>query len=633
MARSLGVDPRIGTELAGHRIEALLGRGGMSVVYLAEQTRLKRRVALKLLAPELAEDERFRERFLRESELAASIDHPNIIPIYDAAETDGLLYIAMRYVEGTDLKRLLREEGALQPGRALGLVGQVAEALDVAHERGLVHRDVKPANVLIASRGGREHCYLSDFGLTKQTSSDSGLTETGQFMGTADYVAPEQIERGPVDARSDVYSLGCLLFECLTGEAPFRSDSLMATLWGHLNSPPPLVSERSPELPPGLDTVVARAMAKSPGERYGACRELVQDARAALGVSVEPEVVPAPARRRLPLVLTVVAVLVLAGAIVAGILLARGGAEGILPITVDSLVRIDPATNELVAATPVGSNPSYVAAGLGAVWVVSYDEQTVFRIDTTTNTVSATIPTRGLRPGGISVGRDAVVVSAFDPQSPPLVRGGVLFRIFPKTNTANPSGFEDRYEPLGFGDGFLWATTSRGSTQGGVGTLTRIEIDQSILRVLETIGVGRDPLGLAVGEGAVWITDAQLPIVSRIDAAGREVAATVPLRFVSLSPVGIAAGEGGVWVTDNRGDSVAEVDPATNRVVKTIEVGNGPLGVTVGAGSVWVANHNDGTVSRIDPKTGKVVATIDVGPNPIALAADAGGVWVTVNAP
>jgi serine/threonine-protein kinase len=261
-------DPRIGSELLGYRIEALLGRGGMSVVYRAEDTRLKRKVALKLLAPDLAEDERFRERFLRESRVAASLDHHHIVPIYEAGETEGLLYIAMRYVEGTDLKRLLAKEGRLAPARALALLGEVADALDAAHERGLVHRDVKPANVLLTTQGGSEHCYLADFGLTKETSSESGLTETGQFVGTADYIAPEQIERKRVDGRADLYALGCILYECLAGELPFPGKRLIAVLWAHVNEAPPSASERNPELPVAVDAVIARALAKSPDERY-----------------------------------------------------------------------------------------------------------------------------------------------------------------------------------------------------------------------------------------------------------------------------------------------------------------------------------------------------------------------------
>ena len=219
MSDAAQADPRIGTEIAGYLIERLLGRGGMSVVYLAHESRLDRRVALKLLAPELSEDERFRERFLRESRLAASLDHPNAIPIFEAGEAEGVLFIAMRYVEGTDLKRLLAAEGRLDPARAVGIVERVAAALGVAHEQGLVHRDVKPGNVLIAQSRGEEHVYLSDFGLTKQQASESGITETGQFMGTADYVSPEQIEHREVSGRTDEYALACVLYECLTGGA------------------------------------------------------------------------------------------------------------------------------------------------------------------------------------------------------------------------------------------------------------------------------------------------------------------------------------------------------------------------------------------------------------------------------
>src|SRR6059058_5900845 len=197
----------------------------MSIVYLAEQEFPKRWVALKLLSSDLSEDERFRERFVRESNTAASIDHPNIIPIYGAGEVDGQLFIAMRYVKGSDLKHVIHSEGALDPARALSIISQVAGALDVAHGEGLVHRDVKPGNILLASGPESfEHVYLSDFGLTKRTSSESGITGTGQFVGTLDYAAPEQFEGTPLDARADVYSLGCVTFECLTGQAPFTRD-------------------------------------------------------------------------------------------------------------------------------------------------------------------------------------------------------------------------------------------------------------------------------------------------------------------------------------------------------------------------------------------------------------------------
>ena len=278
-------DPRVGTELAGYRIESLLGLGGMSVVYVAEDLRLKRKVALKLLAARLAEDESFRERFLRESELAASIDHPNIVPIYEAGTTGDALFIAMRYVEGRDLKERL-QRGRLDPADAIGILAQVASALDAAHARGLVHRDVKPSNVLLdrgARPDGSDHVYLADFGLTRSIA-EAGVAEDGNLLGTIDYVAPEQIAGGEIDGRADVYSLGCVLYECLVGRPPFRRDTDVAVVFAHLEAEPPALSADRPDLPVALDAVVGRALAKEPEQRYPSCREL---ARAALAVAVD----------------------------------------------------------------------------------------------------------------------------------------------------------------------------------------------------------------------------------------------------------------------------------------------------------------------------------------------------------
>jgi WD40 repeat protein len=279
-------DPRVGTKLAGYRIESLLGWGGMSVVYLAEDLRLKRRVALKLLAASPAGDESFRDRFLRESELAASIDHPNIVPIYEAGPAEDILFIAMRYVDGRDLKERLRR-GRLDPADAIGILAQVASALDAAHARGLVHRDVKPSNVLLdtgARPDGSDHVYLADFGLTKRVSEEAGIGDDGHLMGTIDYVAPEQIAGEEVDGRADVYSLGCVLYECLVGQPPFRRDSDLAVVFAHLETESPAPSAGRPELPAELDGVIARALAKEPDERYASCREF---ARAALAVAVD----------------------------------------------------------------------------------------------------------------------------------------------------------------------------------------------------------------------------------------------------------------------------------------------------------------------------------------------------------
>ncbi|TML65602.1 MAG: serine/threonine protein kinase [Actinobacteria bacterium] len=268
----MALDRRIGTELAGYRIVEPLGRGGTSVVYRAEHVRLGRQAALKLLAPVLGEAG-FRERFLRESQLAASIDHPSILPVYDAGEEDGFLYIAMACVEGSDLKTLLVEEGRLPLRRALRIVGQIGSALDAAHARGLVHRDVKPANILV---GADDRAYLSDFGVVKELASN-GTTRTGSFVGTIEYCAPEQIEGRAVDGRADVYALACVLYECLTGGAPFHRPSEVAVLNAHLHAPPP----KLPGQPGGLEAVIAKALSKSPLDRYATCAEFLAAARAA----------------------------------------------------------------------------------------------------------------------------------------------------------------------------------------------------------------------------------------------------------------------------------------------------------------------------------------------------------------
>ena len=257
---------RIGTEIAGYRIDALLGRGGMGEVYLATHLGLERKVALKVLTPQLAADRQFRERFVRESRVAASVDHPNVIPIYEAGESHGDLFIAMRYVEGTDLRALLHQEGKLDAGRVVQIIRQVGGALDSAHARGLVHRDVKPGNVLVAAAEGSqagEHVYLSDFGLTKRAASDSGVTGTGQFVGTLEYASPEQFEGKPLDARSDIYSLGCVLYECLSGQPPFRRENDAAVMYAHLlEAPPPIASAH--QMPSEIDAVITRALAKNP---------------------------------------------------------------------------------------------------------------------------------------------------------------------------------------------------------------------------------------------------------------------------------------------------------------------------------------------------------------------------------
>src|SRR5213595_2806889 len=330
----MAADQYVGTEVGGYRVVEPLGRGATSVVYRAEHVRLGRAAALKLLAPALGEDD-FRERFLRESRLAASLDHPNIVPVYDAGDQDGLLYIAMACVEGSDLRALLVGEGRLPLRRALRIVGQVASALDAAHARGLVHRDVKPANILV---GSGDRALLSDFGVVKELAT-AGTTRTGSFVGTIEYSAPEQIEGREVDARADQYALACVLYECVVGTPPFHRSSDVAVLNAHLHASPPKLSKAAPDLPPGLEPVLAKALSKSPVDRYASCGEFVALARAA---SVpEPQV----SRRRLAISVAILMLTAFAGAALAVAVdrLAFPGGKTPLPVT-----------TTVIAAPPAG---------------------------------------------------------------------------------------------------------------------------------------------------------------------------------------------------------------------------------------------------------------------------------------
>ncbi|MFC9327126.1 serine/threonine-protein kinase [Kitasatospora sp. NPDC057015] len=281
----------VGRRIAGYELERESGRGGMAVVYRAKDLRLGRTVAVKLLAPELARNEVFRQRFIHESQVAAAIDHPHIIPVFEAGEADGILYIAMRFVPGRDLRTLLNRDGPLAAEQTVRMAAQVASALDAAHDHELVHRDVKPGNILVAAGTDSEHpehLYLADFGLTKKSLSLSGLTTVGQIVGTLDYAAPEQISGRPVDGRCDLYSLGCVVFEMLAGAPPFRREDDVALLWAHLNEPPPALTPYRPDLPPAVDAVLAGALAKAPEDRYESCLRFVAELRGAVsGVPAE----------------------------------------------------------------------------------------------------------------------------------------------------------------------------------------------------------------------------------------------------------------------------------------------------------------------------------------------------------
>jgi hypothetical protein len=278
----------VGTRIAGYRIQEQIGRGGMAVVYLAHDERHNRPVALKIMAPTPTADESWRKRFVRESRAIAALDDPHIIPLYEAGEAQGLPYIAMRYVPSGNVPAVVRREGLLRPGRAAALIAQVASALDAAHKAGLVHRDVKPPNVLVHVRSNQaDHAYLSDFGLAKKIVTTSVVTAKGSIVGTLDYLAPEQIEGKPTDGRTDQYALACAAFELLTGTTPFRPNDQdmteIAVIFAHLSKPPPPVASRQAGLPAAVDEVMARALAKAPSDRYPSCREFAGALTQALG--------------------------------------------------------------------------------------------------------------------------------------------------------------------------------------------------------------------------------------------------------------------------------------------------------------------------------------------------------------
>jgi len=280
--------PLVGTDFAGYRLRAVLGRGGMSIVYQAENPRLGNLIALKVLAPELANDQVFRTRFREESQIAASLNHPHVIPIHDFGSAKELLYIAMRYVSGTDLRHLIEKRGWLTTHESVHLLEQAARALDAAHRRGLVHRDVKPGNLLISQGsedGDPDHVYLADFGITKYVGRRSGLTVAGTVLGTVHYVSPEQIQDLAVLGPADQYSLGCVLYECLTGRAPFEKNSNEAIMWAHVHNFAASPSLLRPGLPPAIDEVFARVLAKDPDDRYADCREFIAAARDALATA------------------------------------------------------------------------------------------------------------------------------------------------------------------------------------------------------------------------------------------------------------------------------------------------------------------------------------------------------------
>jgi streptogramin lyase len=652
-----------GDEIAGYRITGIAGRGGMGVVYRAEQLDLQRPVALKLIATPLARDEAFRERFVRESRAAAAIDHPNVIPVYSAGEEQGRLYLAMRFVDGEDLRTLVGREGPMDPARAAHVIAQVGNALDAAHARGLIHRDIKPANVLL----DRDHAYLTDFGLTKRLTGETTMTGSGRWVGTLGYIAPEQIRGEAVDARADVYALGCLLFYVLTGVAPYRRDSDEATLYAHLNDPPPDASALEPGVPGALAAVVERALAKDPDERFPSAGDLGRAALAAVGDG------PAPPPERV----------VARGAAAPG----GAGDETIVPGGggPDAATRTPTAPTALAGPGAPGrsSGRAWIApvlsliAGAAVVLIVvllmngSRDDTRTTSTGggraTATTGAPATTSARVTktykvdpRPNAIAYASGRVWVGS--------ARSGRLIGL-PVAGGGRPRDIRLPWNggttSIAAGFGSLWVTN------GPQARVIRINPVTGTVQADRALGSG-SAVVVATGEGAVWIgrraiktTDPPSSIVKVDPHGGR----TTEIQFGQEGVSWIATGGGYVWVPNRRRARLSRISPKTGERHSTpiglgahravfganqIWVSNyddgtltqndraldnsapvaldvrGPLGIAYGGGTVWVASQLDNAVIRVDPRKGEVVGDpIDVGRSPFAIATHGRSAWVT----
>ena len=616
----------IGSDFLGYRIEEQIGRGGMGVVYRAFDLRLNRIVALKLVTPELARDERFRRRFTRETELAMALEHPNVVPIHDAGDVDGRLYLAMRLVDGTDLRALLRADGPLDHARALAICRQVANALDAAHAKGLVHRDVKPSNVLLDPN---EHVYLADFGLTRRLGEQGAQPGDGRSLGTPAYLAPEQIEGGPVDGRTDVYSLGCLLFECLTGRAPFVRDSRLAVAWAHLEEEPPAASAADPELPVALDAVLCKAMAKDPDDRYRTCAELVASAEQALGVRRQPVL------GRRWVILSVVLVLVVAAAL-AAVLATRGGGAAPVVVRANTVVRLDPRTNAITRVVDVGNNPMAAAAAGHSVWTYNADDGSVTEVDARSNESHTTV----LHAQPIDLGLFTGPVLAADGGGAWVVgvhsSHGVLTRVRSAGAGSQEFPLDVRPKAVAVGAGAVWVL---GKGRQGA-QLLRVNAATGAVEARVRFPRSSKVSTVAVGYGAVYVLATSTATLYRIDPRS----ATVIKRADFAGRAGrILFIYRRLWIpiSDYAGGRMILVDPRTLNVVKATSCCSLLQDADAAAGyeSQWTNETVSGTTVRWAAITQSLAHVFRVTDPPLyggdcltSIAAGAGAVWVTVAA-
>ncbi len=649
-------DLKPGSVFAGHRIEAVAGRGGMGTVYRATHLALDHAVALKVISAELAADGAFRERFRSESRIAVSLRHPNVVPIHHAGEEDGLLFVTMDLIEGPDLRKLVASSGGLSPERTIALLAGVADALDVAHARGLVHRDIKPANILIEAAGtSRERAYLTDFGLAKrfdEGSDAAALTKTGAFVGTLDYVAPEQIRGERVDARTDVYALGCVLYEAVAGSAPFADrEENVAKMYAHLQDEVPWLPGEG-ERAGALDEAIARAMAKRPGDRFPSAGDLARAAAGAVGGGGDAptlersvatgEAAPDSEERRAPAT-GAAGIAATVEAEEAGVSAEAAGAEA----TVETTTEVAAGTGD-DAATAATAGPSresrfwriagrrapFYGPPWGRVWLA---------VLTLAVVVAGLLLVAGVFDGEEPAGEGPGGDVTSSPSAPAVVGAPTTVEGFPVGIAADEgvvavatrstslallseaSGGVDgevttpgEGEDVTIADGLAWAS------QPAIGALARAPLAGGEAELVETSG---RPMGVAAGAGGtIWSADPSLPGVLRLDPASGAVD-RFPIEG-AVSPEQLAVGRGGVWVVDRAGGRVFALDEDDPTVQRDLRVGETPKGVVLGAGSVWVANTGSGTVTRLDPDSEEDSVTIDVRGVPRGVAFGFGHVWI-----
>ena len=625
-----------GTVLGGCRIDGVVGRGGMGVVYRAHQLDLDRDVALKVIAPELVEDPQIRQRFLTEARAAGAVEHPNVVPVHGVGVAEGRAYLVMRYVAGSDLRTVVRAEGPLEPQRAAGIAMRLGDALDAIHRAGYVHRDVKPQNVMVDAAG---HVYLSDFGLAKQTLASSGQTRSEQWVGTLDYVAPEQIRGERVDARADVYSLGGVLYFMLTGRVPFEREADQAKLWAHLADPPPRPSESRRQLPPELDAVVLRALAKDPAERYPSAGDLGRAARAAAGlpgdsgpertvargaaapattVASRSRFAPVRAGRRRGPVLAAAA-LIVAAAVVALVLLDGDGGQrdrAALPTATSSPQPTATPKPVRVGATirKVGVRPFGIAVVDGDAWVVSAGLDRLTCLDLAAR--KRCKPEPFVATGTSDIERDGDMVWVANQRHRQVVgvstrTGSVIQRIRttqrPMRVAAGPSGLWIVERELPEGPALLMHYDRDGTTW---------------------LGQSEFPAGIAAltyGGGYLWLALERKRRVLRIPRDGTE-----PEHggWLNAPATELAYGAGYLWASVREEDAVARINPRTG-ITLTRAAANNPGQLAVARNRVFVASNLDDTVVVLDARTRKpVVDPLDVPANPHAVEAGDGHVWV-----